>query len=91
MYSEQVLSKASRDQMFTLAKNNYGFGHGGGMNGFSTMISRFPDDDAVVIVLSNNAAGNAGAVAQSLAGTLIGAKVPLPGERVEVSVDPNIL
>ena len=96
LYLEQVLSKASREQMFTPVKSDYGFGvmlasmfehkfvgHGGGINGFSTMISRFPDDDAVVIVLSNNVAGNAGAVAQALAGTLLGAKVSLPGERVE--------
>ena len=104
LYGDTVLTKASRDEMFTPVKDGYGYGimtapmfehkhlgHGGGINGFSSMISRFPDDDAVVIVLSNNAAGDASGVARNLAGTLFGAKVSLPGERVEVPVDPKIL
>jgi D-alanyl-D-alanine carboxypeptidase len=89
--TDKVLSKASRERMTTVVKNNYGFGlsmepmfshkqvaHGGGINGFSTYLGRFPDDDVVVIVLSNCVAGNAGAVAHALAGTLFGEKVELP-------------
>jgi len=62
--------------MFTPVKNNYGYGvalspmanhrqigHGGGINGFTSYIARFPDNDAVVIVLSNYI--NAAAVANS--------------------------
>ena len=41
-------------------------GHGGGINGFSTMISRFPDDDAVVIVLSNLAGPATNGLAKQL-------------------------
>ena len=47
--------------------------HGGGINGFSTFIARYPDDNAVVIVLSNNEAGNAERVASKLIETLFAA------------------
>jgi hypothetical protein len=66
-------------------------GHGGGINGFSTFIARFPDDDAVVIALSNNVAGDAASVTRALAGVLFGARVELPWERKEISLDPKIL
>lgn len=85
LYIDKVLTKASRDKMWTPVKNDYGYGwgikpehghkqiaHGGGINGFSTFISRYPDDDAVVIVLSNNEAANTGAIASSLTGVLFG-------------------
>ena len=99
-YTAKVLTQASREAMATPVKNDYGYGlrsqpmfnhkqigHGGGINGFSSYIARFPDDDAVVIVLSNNAAGNAGAVAKALAGTLFGEPMTLPGEQKEISLD----
>jgi len=82
LYTEKVMSKASKDAAWTPVKNDYGFGwavkklhgrsqqgHGGGINGFSTMITRFPDDDAVVIVLSNNQAAPTGIIANALSGT----------------------
>jgi CubicO group peptidase (beta-lactamase class C family) len=91
LYTEKVLGKASKEAMWTPGKGNYGFGwtiapiykhkqvgHGGGINGFSTYIGRFPDDDAVVIVLSNNEGANAVVLANALAGTLFGAEVKLP-------------
>jgi D-alanyl-D-alanine carboxypeptidase len=85
-------------------KNNYGYGwgisqphnhkqigHGGGINGFSTFIARYPDDDAVVIVLSNNEGANAGAIANGLSGILFGEKVDLPWERKQISLDSKVL
>jgi hypothetical protein len=84
-------------------KNNYAYGwsigeahkhkqvaHGGGINGFATFIARYPDDDAVVIVLSNDERA-AGAIAGGLSGILFGEKVDLPWERKEVSIDSKIL
>ncbi len=66
LYAEKVLSKQSKEQMFTPFLNNYAYGwfvrklydhrtitHNGGINGFATHIARFPDDDACVVVLSN--------------------------------------
>lgn len=104
LYGDKVIGKASRDQMFTPVKNDYGYGwmlapmykhkqigHGGGINGFSSYIARFPEDDGVVIVLSNNAAGNAAGVARALAATLFGESVQLPGEQKAISLDSKIL
>ena len=101
---DQVLTKASRERMFTPVKNDYGYGvmvapmlkhkqigHGGGINGFSTMLARFPDDDATVIVLSNNVAANTGVIAHALVGALFGEAQPLPGEQKEVTLDSKIL
>lgn len=47
-------------------------GHGGGINGFSTMISRYPDDRLAVIVLSNTEGANPGLVADRIAKVVLG-------------------
>lgn len=104
LYTEKVVSRASKEAMFTVTKSDYGFGwmlapqfghkqigHGGGINGFSTYVARYPDDDAFVVVLSNNQAGNAGQIARSLAGILFGEKIDLPGERKAISLDTKVL
>ncbi|HYL78450.1 MAG TPA: serine hydrolase domain-containing protein [Bryobacteraceae bacterium] len=103
LYTGKVLSKASREKMWTPVKNNYGYGwdvrkdghkqlsHGGGINGFSTFIARYPDDDAVVIVLSNNQQANTAPIAIALAGVLFGEGADLPWERKQISVAQNIL
>jgi D-alanyl-D-alanine carboxypeptidase len=104
LYTDKVLSKASREKMWTPVKNDHAYGwavgqahqrkqiaHGGGINGFSTFIARYPDDDALVIVLSNNERAAAGAIASGLAGILFGEKVDLPWDRKEVSIDTKIL
>jgi D-alanyl-D-alanine carboxypeptidase len=104
LYTGKVLSKKSLDAMFTAVQNNYGYGwmvapmanhkqigHGGGINGFSTYIARFPDADAAVIVLANADFANAGALARGLAAILFGEKYELPREYKEVPIDPKIL
>ena len=45
--------------------------HGGGIPGFSTEFSRFPDDKLTVIVLTNAEGGHAGAIARKVAGQLV--------------------
>jgi D-alanyl-D-alanine carboxypeptidase len=45
--------------------------HGGGIPGFSTQISRFPDDKLTVIVLTNSGNGSAGGLAQGIAGRIV--------------------
>jgi D-alanyl-D-alanine carboxypeptidase len=47
-------------------------GHGGGINGFSTMIARYPDDRLAVIVLSNTAGANVGSVESRIAKVMLG-------------------
>ena len=45
--------------------------HGGGIPGFSTQLSRYPDDRLTVIVLTNAGNGSAGALAQGIAGRIV--------------------
>jgi D-alanyl-D-alanine carboxypeptidase len=49
-------------------------GHGGGIPGFSTMITRYPEDRLAVIVLSNTSTANSGAVAKEIAQVMLGVK-----------------
>lgn len=104
LYTTKILTDASKTAMWTPVRNDYGYGwtlakihdhrqmgHGGGINGFSTYIAHFPDDDASVIVLSNNEAANTSAIARMLSGVLFGVKADLPWERKEISLDPKIL
>jgi CubicO group peptidase (beta-lactamase class C family) len=103
LYGEKILKKQSLDAMFTAVRHDYGYGygvaklfnhrvlsHGGGIEGFSTSIHRFPDDRVTVIVLSNYEAANSGRIARDLAAVAFGEKYELPVERVVVKVDPKI-
>ena len=101
----QLLSSESRAKMFTAGKGNYGYGwfidkqhgrthigHGGGINGFSTQISRFPDDEKLcVVALCNVEPSSPGRVASDLAAIALGEKYELPTERKFVTVDAKLL
>jgi CubicO group peptidase (beta-lactamase class C family) len=91
LYTDKVLSKPSRDKMFTPFLNDYAYGwftksptrhkllsHGGGINGFNTTIDRYPDDDACVIVLSNVNSPVIGKIGQALAAIAFSEKYDLP-------------
>ncbi|MGI8467729.1 MAG: serine hydrolase [Pyrinomonadaceae bacterium] len=104
LYTEKLVSKKSLDEIFTPFKSGYGYGwgigkkfdrreisHGGGIYGFATEISRFPDDKVTVVVLSNVQAAPSGKVAGDLAAIVFGAKYEIPQERVEIAVDAKIL
>jgi CubicO group peptidase (beta-lactamase class C family) len=90
----KLLKKSSFELMFMPGKKNYGYGwgietvdgrkqigHGGGINGFSTMIARYPDQNAVVIVLSNVANAQAAVLQRDLTRALFGEKVELPAAK----------
>jgi len=92
--SDRILSKKSKEQMFTPFKQNYAYGwgvdslfnhkrtaHGGGINGFATFIERFPDDHLTIIVLSNFDFAEAGKIARDLAAMAFGQKVEPPREQ----------
>lgn len=103
LYAENFLSKKSLDAMFTAEKSGYAYGwgvgmrndrrfnaHSGGIEGFSTHISRFPDQRATVIVLLNNDTAPASAVANDLAAILFGENYEVPKERRQITLDPKI-
>jgi CubicO group peptidase (beta-lactamase class C family) len=101
--ARKLLSAKSYEKMYTPFKGNYAYGwavaprfnrktigHGGGINGFSTMINRYPDDDLCFIVLSNLDSANAGRMSRDLEAILLGERYELARERVVAQVDPRI-
>ncbi|MEK6323672.1 MAG: serine hydrolase [Acidobacteriota bacterium] len=105
LYSGNLLSAKSREVMMTPVKNDYGYGigvqtkagrkmisHGGGINGFSTYIARFPDEKVTVVVLRNADYGSPGPgpISQALAAIVFGEKYEIPAAVSEVKVDPKI-
>ena len=55
--------------------------HGGGINGFSSVIVRLPDANVTVIVLANNDSVNASGVGRDIAAIYYGQPYTLPTER----------
>ena len=89
-----VLSKAQQEKAYTPVKNKYGYGwgidsiggkrvvsHGGGIHGFITEISRVPEDDVCVILLSN-ASDPLGGISKNIFAILYGKEYVLPKERI---------
>ncbi len=72
-------------------KGHKNVGHGGGINGFGTYISRFPDDHAVFIYLRNVTSPLPQTMNDDLTGILFGEKVEPPKDKVAVSVNPAML
>jgi CubicO group peptidase (beta-lactamase class C family) len=105
LFSDKLLSAKSREAMMTVDKNNYAYGlaiaqqhnrrivtHGGGINGFSTVLSRFPEEKVTVVVLRNADYGSApNKISQDLAAIVFGEKYEIPHERVAIKIDPKIL
>jgi len=106
LYTEKLVTKKSLEEIFTPWKGEagyaYGWGigkksghreisHGGGIYGFATQISRFPDDHVTVIVLSNIQAAPVGIMANNLAAMVFGANYEIPKERKEIALDTTIL
>lgn len=66
LYSDKLLNSRTKEAMFTLQKEEYGYGwliqmtpygklvgHSGGIHGFCSVILRFPETEVSVIALSN--------------------------------------
>ncbi|MGA8186005.1 MAG: serine hydrolase, partial [Terriglobia bacterium] len=103
LFGGKVLSPESLKQMTTPFKDNYAFGlmvhtenghkvidHGGGIEGFNTMLAYYPDDKLTVAVLGNLNGGAPQEIAKYLGTLALGGKVVLPSERQAVQIDPKI-
>jgi CubicO group peptidase (beta-lactamase class C family) len=104
LFGGKLLSTASLQKMITPFKNDYACGlavrmvngrklieHGGGIEGFNTQLSYYPEDKLTVIVLGNlNGSGPSG-IAPKMAALAHGEKVVLAEERKEVTVPAKIL
>jgi CubicO group peptidase (beta-lactamase class C family) len=106
LFSDKLLSAKSREAMMTVDKNNYAYGlavsqqhnrkmvsHGGGINGFNTVLARFPEEKLTIVVLRNADYGSSGPgrISQDLAAIVFGEKHEIPRERVAIKIDPKIL
>ncbi len=65
--------------------------HAGGINGFSSMLIRLPDDKMTIVVLANNESSNASRIARDLLAIALGEPYQIPAQRVAIAIDPAIL
>ncbi len=99
LFGGKLLNAASVQKMTTPVKDNYGFGleietikgnkrisHDGGINGFSTSESWYPQEKLSIIVLSNVNGNAPSEIADRLASVMHGEPVVLPSERKEIAV-----
>ncbi|MEO8406304.1 MAG: serine hydrolase, partial [Chitinophagaceae bacterium] len=99
LQKNQLLTTADWKQVYTPVHDNYGFGwmistlygkplveHGGGIFGYTSMIKRFPQDDVVVIVLSNSSSPKVQEIATSLSALVFGQPVNWPIEQVTIQL-----
>ena len=99
LQKNQLLSTASWKQVYTPLHSKYAFGwqidtvygkpvaeHGGGIFGYTSMIKRFPKDDVVIIVLSNNSSPRSQELAGKLAALVFGQPTEWPKKKVFVQI-----
>jgi CubicO group peptidase (beta-lactamase class C family) len=91
LYSEKVLSAGSKDRMFTPGLADYGYGweirrkdgvttmeHGGGINGFNTLITRNPESKRLIVFLNNTGGAPLGQMADVVRAILDGKPPTMP-------------
>jgi CubicO group peptidase (beta-lactamase class C family) len=101
--SESLVPRASLKRMFTPAKDHYAYGihvterfgrrymeHAGGINGFVTDMSRFPDDKVCVVVLCNMIGANPNKVCRDLESIYFGKPYEIPRRREVARIDPKV-
>ncbi len=104
LFGGKVLGAASLATMTTPFKNDYACGlgvqtknghkiieHGGGIEGFNTQLSYYPDEKMTVVVLANLNGTAPGEIAQKLAAVAHGEVVKSEADRKEIAVDHNVL
>jgi CubicO group peptidase (beta-lactamase class C family) len=103
LFGGKLLTPASLKKMTTPFKDDYAFGlvvrnlngrqeiqHGGGIEGFNTLLAYYPDDRITVVVLANLNGAAPNEIASDLYKLAEGQSVTLPSERKAVHIDPKI-
>jgi CubicO group peptidase (beta-lactamase class C family) len=103
LFGGKLISPASLRKMTTPFKNDYGFGlgirtvngqeqieHGGGIEGFNTMLAYYVADKLTVVVLANLNGAAPQEIAADLHTIAEGGTVVLTSERKVVKIDPKI-
>ncbi len=104
LYGTAILSEASKQKMWMPNRNDYGYGwmiaqrygttaleHGGGINGFNTMIVRLPEKKLLAVVLSNVNTNATGPIATGLLAIALGQPVTMPQQHTPVPVSAGEL
>ncbi len=66
-------------------------GHGGGINGFNTIISRIPSDKHLIVLLNNTGGTDLGQMSNSISGILYGKDYDTPKKSVAFSILGTII
>lgn len=104
LFGGKVLSAASLQKMTTPFKSDYAFGllvhtdkgrkrieHNGGIEGFNTSMSYYPEDKLTVVVLANLNGPAPDQIVPALAAVAHGESVTLTSERKEITLDQKVL
>ena len=99
LQEDKILSEEQQEKAYTPVKNRYGYGwiidsvegkrrvsHGGGIHGFVTNISRIPEDDICIVLLSNASDPSISEIAKSIFAILYGKEYELPKERIAIKL-----
>ena len=91
LLGEKILTAKSKERMFTPGLSNYGYGwtittrdgvttieHGGGINGFNTLITRNPDARRSIVLLNNTGGAPLGEIATGVRAILDGKPAVMP-------------
>lgn len=102
--TEKLLPVPALERLFTPEKEDYAYGwivsrqkerkkiwHNGGIDGFGSNITRFPEIGLTVIVLSNQETALVDTAARDLSALALGDEVELPRVRQVVAIDPKVL
>ncbi|MFZ5979169.1 MAG: serine hydrolase [Candidatus Zixiibacteriota bacterium] len=104
LYGEKILDQAAITKMFTPNLQNYGYGwvveerygkkhafHGGFLDGFNTVISRWPEDRLCIIVFSNEDIAPVKKIAGGLAAIIYNEPYVTPVKKNPVEISPDLL
>ncbi len=90
LYTDKILSSASKNKMFTPGLSDYGYGwfirkgavttveHDGGINGFNTLISRDLEPQRLIVLLNNTGGAPVDAMAKGVRAILDGHNPEFP-------------
>jgi CubicO group peptidase (beta-lactamase class C family) len=100
----KLLTPKTQETTFTAVSGNYAYGwfvnkqfnrravsHPGGLPGFSAMITRFPDEKVLIVLLSNLENSQIIRAGNDLAAIVFGEKYEVPKVRTAIKVDRTIL
>ncbi len=100
LYTEKLVSKASMEKITTPFLDKYAYGwmidnyaghkwifHTGGIQGFATVMNRFPDDDMCIVVLKNVDSQKFFNANKTLRAIMFGTKYETPVERKIATID----